>query len=192
MSSNQTTSINNRIETLSKKIEFVAKKISAYSPERDWEDYYQAMIKAILERNLVDPTFSDQTDAYIVKYAEFMGQHQLKKSQVYLRYVDEEGNQVSPEDADEADDNYALDLMVEHNKLFQSIPAVETEVMWLETDEQILDGFEVLSSENQKVVKMIYLGYKQTEIAEVLGISKPAVNQRLQTIAKTLKNFVEF
>jgi predicted transcriptional regulator len=34
------------------------------------------------------------------------------------------------------------------------------------------------------------MGYKQVEIAEIMGISKPAVSQRIKTIASTLQGFV--
>jgi DNA-directed RNA polymerase specialized sigma subunit len=73
----------------------------------------------------------------------------------------------------------------------QSIANVESDVMASELGDSILAGCEELSTENLKVVNMLFEGYKQVEIAKELGISKPAVSQRIKTIANVLKGFVQ-
>jgi RNA polymerase sigma factor (sigma-70 family) len=186
------TSINSRLESLEPKLILIAKRVAKLMPagEQCWEDLYQTILKALLEREVKDPTFFQQTDAYINKYAMFSAKHAAKKARVYLNYVDEEGGEIDPEDSNE-DTNSRLDLEASREKLIQSIARVEIEVMHTELADAIVEGSKELSGDNLRVLYLLYLGYKQVEIAEVMGVSKPAISQRVKTIASTLSGFVQ-
>jgi RNA polymerase sigma factor (sigma-70 family) len=183
------TSVNSKLETLEARLVMIAKKIAKFTPDGEWEDLYQSILKALLERNATDATFFQQTNAYILKYAEFAGKHAARKARIYLKYVDEEGYEIDPEDSNEDTDS-RLDIEVNRERLIQSIARVEVEVMHSELAEAIVEGCDELSGDNLRVVYLLYMGYKQVEIAEIMGISKPAVNQRIKTIASTLQGFV--
>jgi len=180
--------VNSRIETLEPRLTAIAKKISTYGPI-EWEDLYQTMLKGLLERNMVDSNFFEQTDAYILKYGEFMARHSAQKARVYLKYVDEEGFEIDPEDGSE-EESYSLDLMVGRERIQASIENVERTTETSELCDAILEGCDELSETNLQIITLLYMGYKKVEIAKELGISKPAVTQRIQTIASTLQGFV--
>jgi RNA polymerase sigma factor (sigma-70 family) len=57
-----------------------------------------------------------------------------------------------------------------------------------EETSELRSVFSNLSTDNRGVLVMLYHGYSKTEIAEAMGISKPAVTQRVQTIAKKLSH----
>jgi RNA polymerase sigma factor (sigma-70 family) len=183
------TTVNSKLESLEARLVMIAKKAAQFSPDGDWEEMYQTILKGLLERNEKDVEFFNQTDAYICKYAEYMAKHAARKARVYLRYVDEEGYEVDPEDSNEDADS-RLDIEVNRERLIQSICRVEIEVMHSELTGAIVEGCDELTVENLKVVYLLYMGYKQVEIAEIMGISKPAVSQRIKTIASTLQGFV--
>jgi RNA polymerase sigma factor (sigma-70 family) len=183
------TTVNSKLESLETRLVMIAKKAAQFSPDGDWEEMYQTILKGLLERNEKDAEFFNQTDAYICKYAEYMAKHAARKARVYLRYVDEEGYEVDPEDSNEDADS-RLDIEVNRERLIQSICRVEIEVMHSELTGAIVEGCDELTAENLKVVYLLYMGYKQVEIAEIMGISKPAVSQRIKTIASTLQGFV--
>jgi RNA polymerase sigma factor (sigma-70 family) len=186
------TSINSRLESLEPTLILIAKRVAKLMPagEQGWEDLYQIILKALLEREVKDETFFQQTDAYINKYAMFTAKHAAKKARVYLNYVDEEGGEIDPEDSDE-DTNSRLDLEASREKLMQSIARVELDVMQIELADAIVEGSKELSGDNLRVLYLLYLGYKQVEIAEMMGVSKPAISQRVKTIASTLSGFVQ-
>lgn len=187
----ETTTMNSLISDLSSKLIAIAKSVSCRMPGEDWEDIYQIMVAALLERDVVDPDFVKQMPAYILKYASFVASHAAQKTKVYLKYVDIEGDEIDPEDADSSE-NFALDLRVDRERLLQALQGVENQVMNDELGEDILKGCDWLSGKNLLIVCMLYEGYKKSEIAKALKISRPAVTQRIQTIANTLQGFIEY
>ena len=83
------TLMNARIESLSPRLMRYAKGVACAGFTQD--DAFQVMATSLLERNLVEPKFVEQTDAYLICYANFEARHQVEKIHTYLRYVDEEG-----------------------------------------------------------------------------------------------------
>jgi hypothetical protein len=128
------TTVNSKLESLEARLVMIAKKAAQFSPDGDWEEMYQTILKALLERNEKDAEFFNQTDAYICKYAQYMAKHAAKKQRIYLRYVDEEGYEVDPQDSNEDADS-RLDIEVNRERLIQSICRVEIEVMHSELTE---------------------------------------------------------
>jgi RNA polymerase sigma factor (sigma-70 family) len=180
---------NSKLEELSPRLTAIAKKVSNYGLV-DWEDLLQTMCAEIIKHQMVDDSFFAQKDAFILKYGEFVARHEVQKARVYLKYVDEEGCEIDPEDGDE-NEVYSLDLVIDREKIQQTILNVEREVENSELRDVILEGCDFLSESNIQIVTMLYMGYRQVDIAKELGISKPAVNQRIKTIASTLQGFVQ-
>ncbi|KPL72228.1 hypothetical protein ADN00_15525 [Ornatilinea apprima] len=181
----------NKIQKLAAKLRSVAYKFSRSTGVYvDPEDIYSDLVTAILNQAQVDPEFINQTDAYIIQFAKFQASHICQKAQVYLRFVDELGNVVDPEDEDQAED---LEMTAEvREKLLQNIQAVETEVLYNEMVETFVQtATSNLKQSELETVYMLYMGYKPAEIAREANISRAAVSMRIDKIAKKLKGVEE-
>lgn len=180
-----------KIQKLAAKLRGVAYKFSRSTGVYvDPEDIYSDLVTAILNQAQVDPEFINQTDAYIIQFAKFQASHICQKAQVYLRFVDELGNVVDPEDEDQAED---LEMTAEvREKLLQNIQAVETEVLYNEMVETFVQtATSNLNQSELETVYMLYMGYKPAEIAREANISRAAVSMRIDKIAKKLKGVEE-
>ena len=177
-----------KLEAIDAKMWQIAKKCANQDPEATVEDMYQYLLLALIERQKSDPEFFEQTESYVVKYAYFMGTNLARKSRIYLRIVDDAGNVIDPDSNDEDEDTQVE--LENREKLLQKINLVEQDVLRIELVEAIAEAMETLSDDNRKVVEMLYLGYRKSEIAEELNISKPAVTYRIETIAKTLRKSI--
>jgi RNA polymerase sigma factor (sigma-70 family) len=168
------TAIASRIESLEKTLKSIAVS-QAQSDEA--EDIYSSMIEAIVTKAEETPEFINQKDAYIISFATWEAKHVAEKSRIYLRYVDEEGIITS----DDGDEISTLDLIPSNNH-----QSVEDEIIERETLDELAKIIATMNTENQTVIKMLMVGCSKTEIAAKLGISKPAISQRIKTIGKTL------
>ena len=71
-------------------------------------------------------------------------------------------------------------------------PSVEEQVCENIEKEHLHRAIAMLTAEQQEIIKLVYFdGVEQQEVAKLLGISKGAISQRLQTIYKKLKEFYE-
>ncbi len=71
-------------------------------------------------------------------------------------------------------------------------PSVEEQVFENIEKEHLHRAIAMLTAEQQKIIKLVYFeGVEQQKVAKLLGISKGAISQRLQTIYKKLKEFYE-
>jgi hypothetical protein len=180
-----------KIAKLDSKLVQIARKAARKSINLSEAEMYQIIYVGLLERAQYDPEFFEQTDSHIVKGALWIGTHAASKDRTYFMFTDGEMNTIDPETEEDDGD---LDLAVSREtrtSIAQAIAQVEVSVMIRQLSEQMLDAYELLSEDNQTLVKMMILGYKQTEIAEYLGIGKSAVSQRLGTIAKVFQPFVQ-
>lgn len=162
---------NQNLSAIHERIQGLAPRLIAYSrfinsPELDQEDVQQEMYAALLERGAKDPDFAGQRDAYLVRYATWSAKHAASRTYTYDSHVQRE----TLEGADplETITDYTTDPaeIVERNLQLESL----------------IEQLQALSPENQTVVKMIYLGYSESEISDELHISRPAVSQRKKTI----------
>jgi hypothetical protein len=98
-------------------------------------------LKALLERNVKDATFFQQTDAYVLKYAECCtAKHAAKKARGFTSStLMRKGTRLTRKTATRIR-TAALDLEVNRERLIQSIARVELEVMHSELAEAIVEG----------------------------------------------------
>lgn len=153
-----------RIHEIDHHLNYIANR---YAPGtgQDPEDLRQSFVLTFLERQACDPSFIEQKNAFQLIAAKWQALHSVTKEDTYRRHVDileEDQLELIP-----GEGNNPEDLIIES-----------------ESAEEILAIVEHLTSENQTVIRMIYLGYNESEIAQMLGISRPAVSQRKQTIRK--------
>lgn len=167
--------IQTTLETLAPRLQYKANFV--YSPEHNADDLSQEAVLAILEKAGQTPTFADQTEAYIYRFGVWAMQKVAQSNLAYHSHVVAEEVETSSDEEDSID---ILDL----------IPA-ETEdpeeaVILEETINGIMEVVSSLSPENQTIVKMLWLGESQDEIARQLGITKGAVSQRKAVIARRI------
>ncbi len=171
------TSINERIEALQPRLKARANRI--YSPCHDQEDIFQEMVVALLEKAAREPGFADQTDAYLLNYATWVGgKRNAEKAFTYNRYVLSEGAVQN----DEGDETSTLEFIP------ASTPTPEEAAISDEDSRRFLEGIENLTAEQQKIVVMLYLDYNQTEISRRLGVTRQAICERKKTLAKDLRH----
>ncbi len=170
-----TATIASRIENLNRKLQGIAHKYQV--PGMETDDVFQAMIEALLQHSTEDPAFVEQTDAYLCQYAKWQASHLLEKVQIYNKWVDEE--KVS-DDADD-DDEFGFEFITE---------TPEDIVEEREARAEMIKVIATLPTENQKIIQLLSIGYTKAEIADELGVSRPAISQRLAAIKQALQAFV--
>ena len=163
-----------KITELSQRMQLKANYIS--SPEHTADDLFQIMVEAIIVESEKKPEFIQQTDAYIVNFAVWTAKKKAQASRTYGKYVGEEKVFKTEEDDEASDFDTQTDPSLSPEEL----------VVRREVYRDIEKVIRTLSTENRKVVVMLFERYSQVEIAEALGITKAAVTQRKATIAKTL------
>ena len=172
--------IEDRINDISRRLRGMCGRFSV--PDMDTDDLFQSCIAHILER---EDQYIDQRDEYILTACRWHLMHLLEASKVYLRWVDCEGT-VNNGDDDESEES-----------TFDRIPSssdfrpVEKKSEQAELAEDMLAIIKTLDPKNQQIIKLIFVGYKNSEIAEMLDISRPAVTQRLNSIREKLGSMIE-
>ena len=180
--------IHTRITDLTPRLMAYARFV--HSIQLDLPDVQQEMFLALLEKDRKQPAFASQTDAYLVRYALWMAQHAAEKTWTYDSHVARTVNQTREAHNGRAqpDRDYSSDEIIFYDLTPDPDAADPAEVTeQRETLEALLSAVQEMSPSNQTLVKMIYLGYSESEIAEHLGISRPAVTQRKATIARAVK-----
>ena len=153
-------------------------RVLANPSDSIFDDLLQHAIIKIFEKSILDPAFAEQKDAYIVQYGFWMAKHQIESECVYGKYVESLGDTTV-----EATDDDDITM-------FEVIPAEDpdpaVEAMRRETLAELVEAVRSLSPESRILVKMLYAGYNEREIASALHVSYQAVNCRKQSIAKML------
>lgn len=169
-----TTSPTQRIEALQSKIFSIARKFQLN--DQSDEDIAHYMIERLLTRCAEDPAFIARDDGYWLRFANWMGFHLLNKTLIYNRYNlgEEPTNEDLPDPLEQV-----IDLNPDTN------PEIALELAELR---KVINS---LPLHNRKLAAMLMIGYTKSEIAEVIGISRPAITQRLDTIRKRLTLVLE-
>lgn len=165
-----------RFTELTPRLQRKAAVLAHLNNEHAADDLFQEMAVSYINRTARDPKFTAQKDAYIANELTWDAQNVAEKGRVYNRYMDSE-HIFSDDDGDEIS---SFELIA------SSAPNPEDAYIETETLEALSEAILSLTPENQQIVKMIYLGYSQVEIAVKMGISKPAITQRKATIARVL------
>lgn len=140
-----------------------------HSPELDRDDIRQEMYLALLEKTEADPTFLDNNDSYMAWFATWMAKHAADSARAYAGYVID-------------GDDETLEIILSGHDDEQCDPAAVAEQN--EEMEELLAQIGALTPENQTVVKMVYLGYSNNEIAARLNISPAAVSWRKKNVIR--------
>jgi RNA polymerase sigma factor (sigma-70 family) len=169
------------LDRLTPKLRSIAYRIAQGDPSGvlDPDDIFQEMAIVLLERSEKDPEFLNQKDAYIlVTCAHNGGTHKVRSSRTHYHHY-----AYTTESTDDAFDDI-IDLIPSRE------PSPEKQVIDLEEIRAISAAYLALTPENQQVVKLLYLGDRQTEVAAVMGITPAAISQRKQVIARTFAEYL--
>ncbi len=155
-----------RIEMLDRKIDYIAWKLS--SPGMPKEDLYQEIITGLIEKNDIY-NLAEQTDAYIVKLAEWIGRNKLDASLTYNKYMD--GEHIFT--GDDGDEISTFELLP------SDIQDLETSLVVQEALACVMNG---VFGTDMRIMRLLYLGYSKSQIANELGVSRAAISQHIKKI----------
>lgn len=164
-----TSSIDERLDKLTPKIFAYSNFI--HGPELETDDIRQEMYLALLEKQQEDPTFFDNNDSYMAWYATWTAKNQAARNRSYDHRIGRSTDTASFE-------YYHVDRG-------ESDPAKIAENN--ENLNEILDVLQQMAPENMSVIRMIYLGYTNMEIAETLKVTPAAVSQRKKNITRKIR-----
>jgi RNA polymerase sigma factor (sigma-70 family) len=171
-STSSTTSPAQRIGALHHRIYSIAHRFQL-SDQTD-DDIAHYMIERLLTRCADDPSFINRDDGYWLRYAKWMGYHLLQRTIIYNRFTSKETMiALKNSDPDELSERITdLDPEANPEKAYE-----------LEELRKVINS---LPPHNRKLAAMLMIGYTKSEVADAIGISRPAVSQRLSTIKKVL------
>lgn len=179
MTTNFSTKLEETITNLTPRLQRKARKYAASAPGQDADDIYQEMMLSLIERANEEPEFLDQTEAYITNHCEWTGgRHVATKSRIYSKYVEAE-----PETTN--DEGEAIDWV--ETLIFDNGNNPERQLLRKEQTAKLQEAIKTLGQDNQMVVKMLFEGRKQKEIAAAMHITPAAVSQRKTYIASQLR-----
>jgi RNA polymerase sigma factor (sigma-70 family) len=160
--------------SLTQRIQGAAFKI-ARQYNADPQDVAQDITQAILTRYKTEPTFLDQTDAYIVNHGAWRARDTLKRQFTLWHNRETSGDAYISGGDDDA-------------TLFDLIAADDP---WQATELQIAlaRALEMLDDDDRAICLGLAEGYKPRELAEQTGIPQATIYYRMKNqIARTLKN----
>jgi RNA polymerase sigma factor (sigma-70 family) len=177
---------NVRVEKLHARLQKKAEWLAHSSPEYDQDDLYQYMAQVIIEKANSHPEFLDQKDAYIVKYASWKASHLISHSITYLKYVDDQEKMTPIDTRGRLDFNLEWNEDEVDNTPIANDLTPEQALIEAEAQAELLAVFDALSDESRDIITMLYQGFSKAEIALKMGVSKPAITQRVQTVARRI------
>lgn len=143
------------------------------------DDIQQTAYLHVLEREQATPDYQQQhTVSYVTTGAIWQAKHRTTRAQrIYRKHVGELDNRRSYDNDDSGDESMDWEEITPGRAPTPEEAAIIHE---------ILEGIKQLSPKNQQVVRLIYAGYSQTEIAHKLGVSPAAVAWQLGSIRNKL------
>lgn len=148
----------------------------SHSPETA-DDLYQTMAENLISRAQKDPTFTEQKPAYIYRSAQLTALHALRSFSTYRKYC-------FPIDAQQTD---TPSCYTSANMLADPCPSPEKALIEAERAFGLLDALRQLAPRDRAIAKMIFDGYRPSQIAAKLNISRQVVSQRRAVIAKAAR-----
>ena len=158
-----------RINSLDRKIVYLSWKF--HTPSMPAEDLHQEMIVGIIEK-AEKYDLANQTDAYILKLAEWIGRNKRSASLCYNRHTVEEW-------FSNEDDDISVFWFFPNNDR-----NVEEQLIHRERFIQLAN---IVHGTDRVIVRMLVCGYPKSEIAERLKVSRPAISQHIKKISLRLK-----
>lgn len=162
-----------RLQTLTPTLRKIARTTVGTLSEYDQDDLIQAMNEGLVKQAKRNPSFLDQEDGFWLKKARWVAQSLAGSGRAYTRRVDAE----IITHGDDGDELSNFDFMSSDSgdmeERIGQIDALERIAALLTPDELIL-------------VKMLYQGYSQDEIAARIGVVKTTITMRKQRIAEKL------
>lgn len=157
-----------RISSLEAKLRFRA--VSLAVPEVSEEDIYQGMIEKLITLSQ-SSNLADQADVYILTQAEWTGRHMRRSALTYNKYIDGE-TLFADEDGKEIS-SFELEIDAELTP--------EESIISEETRREIK---EKLTPSQASVLDLLVYGFSKSEIAAMKNISRSAVSQQINGIAR--------
>lgn len=165
------------LDSVSTRLSRIANRYS--TPEVEPDDLYQTMVTGLLEKANNDPAFPQQSQSYICQSAAFKALHEIRANRIYRNYC----QSVTSKPNTGNDDGQAVYI-----DSFAS-PTLDPERAIEQAEEAflILDTLRQLTGQQQTIVKMVYLGLRNHEIAARLHVSRSYISRTRKQIARTVK-----
>ena len=166
------TAFNTRIAgTLDRRLTRQARHLASQDPDNTVDDHRQVMLLKLWEQTRKTPGYLQNPDVHLFAYATWKSRSLATRGRTYTKYVEAE-KFVTDEDGDELS---AFEFISDGS---QDPDAA------FEFAESLGEAWVILGEIEKTIVRMLYQGYSQVEIARTLGISKACVTQRKQGIAQ--------
>jgi RNA polymerase sigma factor (sigma-70 family) len=166
------TVLSNSVQT---RISRAAQRLAYASVTED--DFSQQAALKIIEAETTRPELSRQTDAYIAQLGIWEARNLVKSE-------DKISQRTFPIDETSDEDGYRF-TEIEADQLGPEEQAIQDDVI-----RAITKALEGLKPDTTTIVKMLYLGYGEAEIARTLNISKSSVSQKKAKLRNILKRIL--
>lgn len=166
-----------RLQSITPTLRKIARSVQGTLSEYDQDDLIQAMHEGLVKQAKKNPSFLDQEDGYWFKKARWVALNMAGSGRAYTRRVDAE----IITRGDDGEELSNFDFMSSDNG------DMEERIGQIDALERIAA---LLTPEELTLVKMLYQGYSQDEIAARMGVVKTTITMRKQRIAERLAGIV--
>lgn len=166
---------NHTFENLSPHIQKIAAGIEC--PELTPDDLYQIMAEAYLRKARADEKYTLQKSKFILQGLKWEAQHAARQYRAYRSHIFDGDSWCSDYIDPDADIMDMLDLL----------PAPDPDESDPFARERILKYVGDLTKDNQKIVKMLFAGYRPVEICFKLGVNKKTLHSRIDRIRRDMR-----
>lgn len=173
-SQNEIDIIGSRIAKLEPRLRVIARKYA--SDPHEAEDIYQHICEKLLKSAKVD-----DTDTNMLVIAKFRAGDYKNMERVYTYYVGSESEISNTQESEDVSDVFEMYVNDGSNP--------ESEIIKREAAEAIKTAISALAPENRSIISLLISGKSKVEIAKEMGVTRQAINNRLNTIASQLSSF---
>lgn len=147
------------------------------------DELVQHAVLKIYDRAEKDPEFIQQKNNYLIQYGYWMAMHCIEAGGTYNRFMGE----IDPAGPDKSDEY--KDIPPTWDIIPSDEPDPARAVEERETLNDLIATVRRMSPDNQIIVKMMYYGVPQAQIASKFNVTSQAIKQRKNTIANQLYRF---
>ena len=169
-----------RILKLTPTIRKIGYKLALTSPEHTSDDLFQVAMVGLIEKAENDTTFLEQKDGYILGKARLIMLQFCRSAQDYIKYVDSPTPDPNPSNSNDVMDGIVT-------------PSCDLETQYIEAEKfrELAQITLSLSPDKQKIVSLIYQGYKLKDIANDTGVSYSCVKNRKSRLFSELRDRIK-